>query len=586
MPYYSDEIIEQVCAANSIEDVIGSYVKLKRSGGNLFGLCPFHSEKSPSFSVSPSKQMYHCFGCGEGGNVISFVKRYENYTFPEAVKYLAERAGIALPEVSLSAEEKAYKSVKTQLLAIQKDAAGFYYKMLRSEYGKSGLEYLTNRSLSKETMQSFGLGFASRSGGLYQYLKQKGYTDDLLKEAGLFYYDERRGPSDKFWDRVMFPIMDVNNRVIGFGGRVMGTGEPKYLNSPETKIFDKGRNLYALNKARLNHGKSLILCEGYMDVISMHQAGFSQAVASLGTAFTSGHASLLKRYTKDVILSYDSDGAGIKAALRAIPILKAEDINARILNLSPYKDPDEFIKAKGAEEFKKRLDCAENSFYFELRVNEDNFNISDPGDKTRFLDEAAKKLSEISSELERENYIEAVASKYIVDPNVLRRSVAKFAGQKDGIREVIRPKSTQKNEGVDGNIMAQRLLLTWLCEEPGIFKQVKEYIKDTDFTEGINRIVAEKLYKQLSEGNVNPALIVNNFEDEEDHKAVSLIFNTELPNANDPSVREKAITDLVVKIKTNAVKNEIESDNGSDPLARAVANRKALDEIKKIKITL
>ena len=363
--YYSDEIVEEVRMKNDIVDVISDYVKLQKKGSSYFGLCPFHNEKSPSFSVSPGKQMYYCFGCGAGGNVFTFIMEYENYTFVEALKYLAQRAGVTLPEAEYSKEAKAAADLRTTLLEIQKKAAAFYYYQLRQDTGKQGMAYLKGRELSDETIHKFGLGCSPRySGALYQYLKNKGYSDAHLKESGLFNVDERRGMQDKFWNRVMFPIMDVNNRVIGFGGRVMGDAKPKYLNSPETKIFDKSRNLYGLNIARTSRKPYLIVCEGYMDVISMHQAGFTNAVASLGTALTSGHASLMSRYTKEVLLTYDSDEAGQKAALRGIPILKAAGIRPRVVNLAPYKDPDEFIKAEGKEAFEKRLEEAANAVPF------------------------------------------------------------------------------------------------------------------------------------------------------------------------------------------------------------------------------
>ena len=369
--YYSDEIVEEVRMKNDIVDVISDYVKLQKKGSSYFGLCPFHNEKSPSFSVSPGKQMYYCFGCGAGGNVFTFIMEYENYTFVEALKYLAQRAGVTLPEAEYSKEAKAAADLRTTLLEIQKKAAAFYYYQLRQDTGKQGMAYLKGRELSDETIHKFGLGCSPRySGALYQYLKNKGYSDAHLKESGLFNVDERRGMQDKFWNRVMFPIMDVNNRVIGFGGRVMGDAKPKYLNSPETKIFDKSRNLYGLNIARTSRKPYLIVCEGYMDVISMHQAGFTNAVASLGTALTSGHASLMSRYTKEVLLTYDSDEAGQKAALRGIPILKAAGIRPRVVNLAPYKDPDEFIKAEGKEAFEKRLEEASNAVLFEIKVLE------------------------------------------------------------------------------------------------------------------------------------------------------------------------------------------------------------------------
>ena len=300
--YYSDDMIEEVRTRNDIVDVISGYVKLQRKGSSYFGLCPFHNEKSPSFSVSPSKQMYYCFGCGAGGNVFTFLMEYENFTFPEAVKALADRAGMELPEMEYSEEAKQQRDLKTAVLEVNKMAAKYYYCLLRAPQGAKAMEYLKKRELSDETMRRFGLGYASQySDELYRYLKQQGVSDALMKESGLLSVNERQGMYDKFWNRVMFPIMDVNGKVIGFGGRVMGDAKPKYLNSPETIVFDKSRNLYGLHIARTARKKYLIVCEGYMDVISLHQAGFTNAVASLGTALTSQHASILKRYTDEVI---------------------------------------------------------------------------------------------------------------------------------------------------------------------------------------------------------------------------------------------------------------------------------------------
>ena len=379
MAYYSDELIEEVRSRNDIVDVISGYVRLQKKGSTYFGLCPFHNEKTPSFSVSPGKQMYYCFGCGAGGNVFTFIMQYENYTFPEAMEMLADRAGIELPKQEMSAEQRRAADRRARILEVNKLAAKYFYMLLQNPQGELARKYFEKRQLTRETITHFGLGYSDKySDDLYRYLKKAGYEDDLLKDSGLVTIDERRGGRDKFWNRAMFPIMDANNRVIGFGGRVMGDGEPKYLNSPETIIFDKSRNLYGLNFARQSRKPQILLCEGYMDVIALHQAGFDNAVASLGTAFTSGHASLLKRYTKEVYLTFDSDGAGVRAALRAIPILKEAGLTAKVINMQPYKDPDEFIKALGAEEYQKRIDKAENSFLFEVRILERDYNMQDP----------------------------------------------------------------------------------------------------------------------------------------------------------------------------------------------------------------
>ncbi len=352
---YSEDIIEDVRMRNDIVEVISSYVKLQKKGSSYFGLCPFHNEKSPSFSVSPGKQMYYCFGCGAGGNVITFIMEYENYSFGEALQFLADRVGITLPKQELTQEEKRQEDVKKRLLEANKLAANYFYFQLKHPQGQDGYSYLRKRQLTDETILHFGLGYANKtSDDLYRYLKSRGYEDDFLKESGLVTIEERGG-HDKFWNRVMFPILDVNNRVIGFGGRVMGDGMPKYLNSPETRLFDKSRNLFGLNYARISRENYILVCEGYMDVIALHQAGFTQAVASLGTAFTPQHAILLKRYTSQVILTYDSDEAGTKAALRAIPILREAGLSIKVLNMKPYKDPDEFIKNLGAEAFRQPI---------------------------------------------------------------------------------------------------------------------------------------------------------------------------------------------------------------------------------------
>ena len=339
--YYSDDIVEEVRSANNIVDVIGTYVHLTKKGSSYFGLCPFHNEKTGSFSVSESKQMYYCFGCGAGGNVFTFLREYEHMNFGESMNYLAERAGIRLPEQEMSPQEKKARSHKQEILEVNREAARYYYAVLMSEHGKIGRAYLKKRELSDETVKKFGLGFSEKySDSLYRYLKAKGYQDELLRDTGLFMVNEKEGMIDKFWNRIMFPILDVNQKVIAFGGRVMGDAKPKYLNSPETEIFDKSRNLYGLYLARCARSHKFILCEGYMDVIALHQAGFSTAVASLGTSFTEGQAKLLERYADSIYLVYDSDNAGVKAILRALPILKKHGLDALVVHLDPYKDPD------------------------------------------------------------------------------------------------------------------------------------------------------------------------------------------------------------------------------------------------------
>ena len=585
--FYSDDIIEEVRMKNDIVDVISGYVRLQKKGSSYFGLCPFHNEKSPSFSVSPGKQMYYCFGCGAGGNVFTFIMEYENFTFIEAVKYLAERAGVKLPEGEYSKEQRAAADLKTVLLEVNKKAASYYYYQLKQESGRQAYEYLKNRELSDETIKSFGLGYSSKySDSLYRYLKGKGYSDAILKESGLFSADERYGMHDKLWNRVMFPIMDVNNRVIGFGGRVMGDAKPKYLNSPETKIFDKSRNLYGLNIARKSRKNYLIVCEGYMDVISMHQAGFTNAVASLGTALTSGHASLMSRYTKEVLLTYDSDEAGQKAALRGIPILREAGIKPRVVNLAPYKDPDEFIKAEGQEAFEKRLSEAMNYFLFEVQVMERQYNLADPEDKTEFYRAIAKKLLEFPEELERNNYMESISRKYQIRYEDLRRMVNNLA--LSGSAKPKAPAKERKREKKeDGRDASQKLMLTWLTSYPKMFDTIEGYIGPDDFTTPLFHQVAELLFEQHEQGEVNPAKLLNRFTDSEEQKEVTSLFHATLHLENDQE-RRRALRETVCRMKRDSIAHQSQSLAPTDiaGLQRLVEAKKHLEEIESGKVTL
>ena len=591
--YYPEEVVEEIRQKNDIVDVISGYVRLKRQGNNYFGLCPFHSEKSPSFSVSPGKQMYHCFGCGVGGSVITFVMEYENFTFPEAVRFLAERVNVQLPEMEYTEEMKKKEGRRARLLEINKEAAKYFYYMLRNEQGALGKRYLTERRLTEETMKKFGLGYSLQySDDLVKYLKNKGYDDQLIRDSGLAVYNEKYGMGDKFYNRVMFPIQDINHRVIGFGGRVMGDAKPKYLNSPETEIFDKSRNLYGLNFARTSRKSGIILCEGYMDVIAMHQAGFSQAVASLGTAFTPGQAVLLKRYTQDVYLAYDSDEAGVKAALRAIGILREASIGAKIINMQPYKDPDEFIKNLGTEEFEKRIENAENSFLFEIRMLQRNYKLEDPEEKTRFYTEIARKLCQFEEEMERENYLAAVAEQYQINPQSLRKMVAGIAlvspgGAQQIKLQEIRSGIRKKNTADDSVKKAQRVMLTWLSEEPGLFTKIEGYITPEDFTDELYHKVAEQLFERHAKGNDSPAGIIDMFEDTEDQRIVAEIFNTPLERIETKEEKEQAVHDIILNLKKNSFAY-YSSRLGTDvnAIQQVIAGKKALETLERLHISL
>ena len=580
--FYPEDIVEEVRTKNDIVDIVSGYVKLQKKGSNYFGLCPFHNEKSPSFSVSPSKQMYYCFGCGAGGNAITFLMEYENYSFPEALQVLADRAGVELPKEEMTKEARAQADLRATLLEINKLAANYFYYQLKQPQGKLGYDYLTGRKLSDATILHFGLGFANKtSDDLYRYLKSKGYKDEILKETGLVSIEER-GTHDKFWNRVMFPIMDVNNRVIGFGGRVMGDGTPKYLNSPETRLFDKSRNLYGLNYARSSRKKYMLICEGYMDVIAMHQAGFTNAVASLGTAFTSQHAMLIKRYTDQVILTNDSDGAGVKAALRAIPILKEVGISCKVLNMKPYKDPDEFIKNMGAEAFQERIDQAQNSFLFEIEVLKRDYNLEDPEQKTNFYNAVARKLLEFPEALERDNYTQAVAREQFIPYQELKQLVSRLSSrivpgaEQTQPREEFSPRE-RKKEKEDGTRQSQRLLLTWLIENPKLFDKIEGIITPDDFREDLYHQVAQMVFDGHARGDVNPAGILNHFiNDEEQYKEVAALFNASLKESLNNEEQKKAFSETVIKVRKHSLDEASRNASDIETLQKIIQAQSAL----------
>ena len=582
--YYPEEIVDEVSRANDIVDIIGQYVKLKRQGGRYTGLCPFHNEKTPSFSVSPDTQLYYCFGCHAGGNVYTFVMEYENYTFQESIEYLADRAGIELPR-DTGGQERAQDSRRKQMLEANKLAARYFYYQLKGKQGSRAYQYLRNRGLSDETIVKFGLGYSNiSSDDLYRYLKQKGYEDKLLADCGLIKVDQK-GAHDRFWNRVMFPIMDINNRVIGFGGRVMGDGLPKYLNSPETELFDKSRNLYGLHAAKKARKDYFLLCEGYMDVIALHQAGFTNAVASLGTAFTPQHAILMKRYVKQVILTFDSDNAGINAALRAIPILKRAGLSVKVLSMKPHKDPDEFIKAEGADAYEERIRRSQNAFLFEIGILRNQYDFRDPEQKTNFQTETAKRLLEFEDEMERGNYIEAVALAYDINASELRRKVNQLgAGLLPGetwnsSRDEVQQKREERKRRADtSDKKAQRLLLAWLIAYPSAYGQVRELVDPSDFTEAAYRQLAQMIYEKMEKGvEINPSELISHFVNEEqDYKMISEIFHTNLEESGGKEKKEKIFSDLVRKVKLDSLRQA----------SRDVSDLGDFQELMKMKETL
>ena len=604
--YYPNETVEEVLKANNIVDVVGSHVHLTKKGANYFGLCPFHNEKTPSFSVSESKQIFHCFGCGAGGDAVAFLMKYENYSFQEALQSLADRAGIKLPTVNYSEEARKREEKRRLLKAVNKEAAIYYYKLLRSPGGRNGLRYLVDRKLSAGTMRDFGLGYAGGfENNLVAHLRSCGFKDDLILESGVAVYDEKRGLHDKFWNRVMFPIMDVRGQVIGFGGRVMGDAKPKYLNSPETEIFDKSRNLYGLHIAKRSNAPYKILCEGYMDVISMHQAGFHEAVASLGTSFTEGQAALLKRYTKTVLLAYDSDGAGVRAALRSIGILKKAGIEARVIDLSPCKDPDEFMKANGPEAFRERIGNAQNSFFYELRMLGREYSMDDPAQRTQFHHAIAEKLCGIEDEIERENYLREAARRYNVNEGSLRRLTASYgrAGTAkkvwesggEPVRDPAGPEGRKKTgTAADARTeMNEKLLLTWLTDEPEIFAQISPYLGPEHFHEGIYRQVAEGCWSILEKGSdENPASVTSMFETVEEQQEAASMFSTRLKGLTSAQDREKALRDIVISIRRSAADREKKEIgmSGQEPspemIRKQLETRKQLQALQSVRFRL
>ncbi len=591
--YYSDEVIEDVRARNDIVDVIGQYVSLKKAGNSYKCCCPFHHEKTPSFTVSRSKQMYHCFGCGAGGNVFTFVMQYENFSFPEAVKYLADRAGITLPEMELSDAEKREAGRKAQLKEVNKVAAAyFHYLLTRTERGKIGLKYYKEtRQFTDETINNFGLGYADiYADDLYKYLKSKGYSDKLISDAGLVDIDEKRGVHDKFWNRVIVPILDINGKVIAFGGRVLGDAKPKYLNTKETDIFDKSHNIFAMNIARRSRRRGVILCEGYMDVISQHQAGFDNAIASLGTAFTMGQASLIKRYTSEVYLAYDSDGAGRAATMKAIGILREMNLMERVIDLSPYKDPDEFLKNLGAEAYEERIKNAIPGRMFEIDQIAGRYNMNDPEEKTSFVNNTAKLLAGIEDVSQRSNYLDAVARKYMLDRELLKQVVTRYgmAGissksvAEENLEKAVVKEERKIEKKKDPNQTSEEILLTWYVNRPQLFTKLKGIIGLEDFVDEKVHFIAEKIFEQYEiDREVNPARIINCFTDADEQAVAASIMSNEFNQLSGPEEESKALTDVVKRVKTASIDYRLKM-----PGADFIGLAREKNGIQKIKITL
>jgi len=563
---FSDSFLDELVSRNDIEDVVSSYVQLtKRSGSNLFGLCPFHSEKTPSFSVSPEKQIYHCFGCGKGGGVINFIMEIENLSFPDAVAFLAKRAGMQLPDDGTPEE---VRSRRARLLDLNRDAARFFYETLSTPAGAAAVEYIKRRGISRAMAVRFGLGAAPDSwNALLDAMTAKGYTHQELFDAGLI-KKSRKGSGfyDTFRNRLMFPVIDVRGSVVGFSGRMLGDNEPKYLNSPDTPVFNKSRCLFAMNLAKKSKQGMMILSEGNIDVVSLHQAGFDCAVASLGTSLTPDQARLMARYSDTAVIAYDADTAGVKAAQRAIPILEKAGLNVKVLTIPGAKDPDEFIKANGADAFKKLLSGSENRIDYQLMQIKSKYDLTSDDGRMGFLAEATGFLSGLPNAIEREIYGTRAAELANVTPeavkteikNAYRRRAA--AEKKRREAEISRP--AQKLQPADRSIRydnivsaaAEEGVVRLLLLEPSLVQDCD--IAESDFTSPFLAKIFGLIRTRAADGrDVSPQLI---FAELPPGEASQLSVIMQKPERL--SVAADTLRSYIDRIKTEKLKAKADSD--------------------------
>ena len=568
--YYGEDIVEEVRQKTDIVDLVGQYVHLKKKGSSYFGLCPFHGEKTASFSVSPGKQIFYCFGCGKAGDSIRFLMEYENLSFVEALEELAERANVTLPKEEK--RDKGEEDLRYKILEINKQAALFYVKQLRSEKGKQGLAYCAKRKLSGESITHFGLGYAGKErDSLYQYCKSLGFKDRVLQESGLFSFKEN-GVYDKFFNRLIFPIMDLHNRVIGFGGRVMGDGEPKYLNSPETKLFDKSRNLFALNFSRKSRANYFILCEGYMDVISLHQWGFPEAVAALGTAFTEQQADLMKRFNSLIYLCFDSDGAGKKACKRAISILREKKLEGKVIHLSPYKDPDEFLKAEGKEAFEKRIEEAKNAFLWEVEEKKTEFDLHDPAGMQKYMESIAELLrTSFSDPVERENYLKAVAREQMLKAENLQHLVDKEEEKTQlsfGLRKNAGRQEKKREE--KWNSPLEEEFLSVLMQRNEFVDLAKKYIEEVDFQGDF----AKEIYLKLLSGLSAKAILDSYQNEEEKYQKLVKLYHGDLYHMDlEKDEEKKLLSDYIRQLKLQKIEKGIKEVTDAEGLSHCFKER-------------
>lgn len=586
--YYPEEVIEEIRIQNDIVEVVSEYVTLKKKGNSYFGLCPFHNEKTGSFSVSGEKQMYYCFGCGAGGNVITFIMEKENYNFIETIQLLAKKRNILLPEAEYSQEAKKAIQRKQILLEIHKEAGRYFYYNLQHGNEEEVKEYLSKRQISIEVQKKFGLGYAKGNHyDLYNYLKSKNYDEELMIQSGLVLKSKHgKGCYDRFSDRLMFPIFDVHGRVIAFGGRVLDGSNPKYLNSPETSLFEKNMNLYSLNYARVSRKKELFIVEGYMDVIAMYQAGIHNVVATLGTAFTIGHAQLIKRYVGEVILLYDSDDAGIRATIRAIPILQLANIKVRVLHLPGQQDPDDYIIKNGVESLIELANDAVGAVTFQIQMIKLKYNIENIEQKIRFIEEVSTLIAELKNAVEQEIYTQQVAMQYKIDPDALKSEVRKkmhtIQAEKQGLsNQKIESKKdiTKYTKSKDGYFKTQSELLQIMCLYPEVLKEVKKYLKPEDFMDPFFGKLVALIYERQVDGHIeNPSQFTSCFETTEDQQKIANVFLAQREYENNEIIK-KVVNDTVKKLKIKAIEKQLKTTTDIVKLQNLLKEKKEIDNL-------
>lgn len=589
MARYSEEILNEIRQSNDIVDVISQYVHLKRSGRNYFGLCPFHNEKSPSFSVSPDKQIFHCFGCGVGGNVITFVSQIEGLNFVETVQMLAERANIQLPTLQNNGDTQR-EILKDKVYKVNEFTAEYYHQNLYKPQAKIAQEYVKKRQLTNETLKSFRIGFSGKFDELYQELKKQGFQEQEILESGLVNKNERGQYIDRYRNRLMFPICDARGRVIAFGGRVLDDSKPKYINSPENVVYSKGRHLFGLNVAKKGDTKKLLIVEGYMDVISLHQRGITNVVAPLGTALTEQQGWLLRKNSEQIILSFDSDDAGIKAKLRAIDILQNMGCDLRVIQLEGAKDPDEYILKYGNMRFQNAVEKAFSVVEFKARILKKELDLNNTNDKIKFLNEIAKLISKVDNTMEREVYIEKIAKEYDISKEAINAEVNKLTYKNDKsekilekARPVITHRKTETKEISETIKKRENTIISILLTgDLSIFEIIKQNIKPEDFQDEINQEIAKKLYEEFEKGNSNINGIIDNLEQEQQNRITMIM-------AEDYEIQdlEKAIDDIIQAYKRDKLNNrKLEILELLEQISNNDEKRKLEKELTDIIITL